>query len=90
MDKNPTFYQLAFITLLSYLLVHAFTHPIRHRDFRTVFLVTETIWFYFISATKPIVGDGVKHRQRQKAIWSTILFLYFFHTQEYVHPNYLE
>lgn len=90
MNGTERFYRMALITLISFLLVNAFTHPKRDREFRTVFMVSETIWFFFLTVSSPVVGDHLKHSDRRNQVWLTVLFLYFLHTHEYVHPNYLE
>lgn len=88
---EPTFYQIMFVSLFSFLLVHAFLHPASRREWRTAFLVAESLVLFMLNQLKPIRTPSQQAiRQKQVSVWTSVLFLYFIHTTEYVHPDHFD
>jgi len=75
------------VTLITFLLFNAFLpHPrntLTWKHLRKTYLVSQTMFFYLISNT---LADAEQRRAADRYLYFglTFLFLYFFHTHEYV------
>jgi hypothetical protein len=92
MEQNPDFYKAVFVTLVSYLIVHAFLDPSSNstKQWRTVYMLSQTLIFFMLNALK-LANTGAQRRARQRRsdVWTIIIFLYFVHSYESVHEVYL-
>lgn len=74
-----------FVTLIAYLLLHALTPKdgLAWAHIRKTYLVTQTLWFYLISS-KLADTEQIEFASRYLYFGMTFMFLYFFHTEEFV------
>lgn len=81
-------YKVMFVTLITYLLLHAFTPKdgLKWAHIRKTYMVTQTLWFYLVSSKLADI-EQLKIANRYLYFGMTFLFLYFFHTEEFVRTD---